>query len=63
MIEDSCYNNKNQDNGKFRQNMKDQFYTNENIAKLCIKSIIYLLPFTCDYLWVEPSAGNGVFFT
>ena len=50
-----------QDTGKFRINMKDQFYTNENVAKSCIQDIIRLLPFTNDYTWVEPSAGNGSF--
>lgn len=50
-----------QDTGKFRTNMKDQFYTNETVAKNCIQSIIDLFPFTCDYVWVEPSAGNGSF--
>jgi hypothetical protein len=50
-----------QDTGKFRTNTKDQFYTNENVAKSCIQSIISLLPFTRDYIWVEPSAGNGSF--
>jgi hypothetical protein len=50
-----------QDTGKFRTNMKDQFYTNKNVAKSCIKCIIDLLPFTSDYIWVEPSAGNGSF--
>ena len=52
---------KKQDTGKFRINMKDQFYTNETVAKSCIQSIINLLPFTSDYLWIEPSAGNGSF--
>ena len=41
--------------------MKDQFYTNENVAKSCIQTIISLLPITRDYIWVEPSAGNGSF--
>jgi len=50
-----------QDTGKFRTNMKDQFYTNENVAKSCIQRITSLLPFTSDYIWVEPSAGNGSF--
>jgi hypothetical protein len=50
-----------QDTGKFRINMKDQFYTKNSIAKSCIQSIIKLCPFVCDYLWVEPSAGNGSF--
>lgn len=52
---------KKQDTGKFRTNTKDQFYTNVNVAKSCIQSIIDLLPFTRNYLWVEPSAGNGSF--
>jgi len=50
-----------QDTGKFRTNMKDQFYTNENIAKTCINQITTLLPHTKKYVWVEPSAGNGAF--
>lgn len=50
-----------QDTGKFRTNMKDQFYTSEDVAKICIQRIISLLPFTSDYVWVEPSAGNGSF--
>jgi hypothetical protein len=41
--------------------VKDQFYTNENVAKSCIQHILTLLPFTTEYLWVEPSAGNGSF--
>lgn len=54
-------NSQKQDTGKFRINMKDQFYTNESVAKSCIKRIINMLPFTNDYLWIEPSAGNGAF--
>jgi len=54
-------NSQKQDTGKFRTNMKDQFYTNENVAKKCIQSIIDLLPITSDCVWVEPSAGNGSF--
>ncbi len=50
-----------QDTGKFRTNMKDQFYTNETVAKSCIQSITSLLPYTSHYVWVEPSAGNGSF--
>lgn len=50
-----------QDTGKYRINMKDQFYTNENVAKSCIQHITSLLPFTRDYIWVEPSAGKGSF--
>jgi hypothetical protein len=50
-----------QDTGKFRTNKKDQFYTNEAVAKACIQNIIRLLPFTENHLWIEPSAGNGSF--
>lgn len=50
-----------QDTGKFRTNIKDQFYTNVNVAKTCIKHITDLLPVTSNYLWIEPSAGNGAF--
>jgi hypothetical protein len=50
-----------QDTGKFRTNMKDQFYTDENVAKTCINQITTILPHTKKYVWVEPSAGNGAF--
>ena len=50
-----------QDTGKFRTNIKDQFYTNDNVAKQCIRSIINLLSNPEEFLWVEPSAGNGAF--
>lgn len=56
-----CNASQKQDTGKFRINVKDQFYTNENVAKSCIQHILTLLPFTSEYLWVEPSAGNGSF--
>jgi len=49
-----------QDTGKNR-NIKDQFYTNEVVAKKCIQEIIERKPETINYLWVEPSAGNGAF--
>jgi hypothetical protein len=50
-----------QDTGKFRINMKDQFYTDIRVAKSCITTIINMLPYTENYIWVEPSAGNGAF--
>lgn len=50
-----------QDTGKFRTNMKDQFYTSESVAKDCINIITTLLPVTSEYMWIEPSAGNGAF--
>ena len=52
-----------QDTGKFRTNLNDQFYTNDTIAKKCIQHIIELYPIgsLSEYLWIEPSAGNGSF--
>jgi hypothetical protein len=50
-----------QDTGKQRTNTKDQFYTNDRVAAFCVQRIIELLPLTREYLWVEPSAGNGAF--
>jgi len=61
-----------QDIGKYRTNTKDQFYTSPGVAKKCIEILISrlhnaalhspapVLPLS-SYLWVEPSAGNGVF--
>ena len=43
----------------------DQFYTNASVAKFCIEQIVSSLPAGVsvgDYLWIEPSAGNGAFF-
>jgi hypothetical protein len=51
-----------QDTGKFRKNTKDQFYTNVSVAISCIQCLITKLPYTTDYVWIEPSAGNGSFF-
>jgi hypothetical protein len=51
-----------QDTGKFRKNTKDQFYTNVSVATSCIQCLMTKLPYTKDYVWVEPSAGNGSFF-
>ena len=50
-----------QDTGKNRTNTKDQFYTNDRVAASCIQRIMELLPVTHEYVWVEPSAGNGAF--
>lgn len=50
-----------QDTGKFRKNVKDQFYTIPAVAKSCVQKIIDTLPETREYLWVEPSAGAGAF--
>jgi hypothetical protein len=58
-------NKQKQDTGKYRTNTKDQFYTSPSVAKKCIQHIIswlnYGAPSSSSYLWVEPSAGNGVF--
>jgi hypothetical protein len=48
-----------QDTGKFR-NQKDQFYTKESVAQSCIECIL-THPLAHQCLWVEPSAGDGVF--
>ena len=50
-----------QDTGKFRTNTKDQFYTDVSVARTCIQRIIDTIPGVADYLWIEPSAGNGAF--
>ena len=51
-----------QDTGKFRTNDKDQFYTKVDIAKKCISTILEIVPYINEYIWIEPSAGNGAFF-
>jgi hypothetical protein len=51
-----------QDTGKFRTNMKDQYYTKSAVAVKCISEIIKSCPQIDEtYQWIEPSAGNGVF--
>ena len=50
-----------QDTG-MKRNQKDQFYTNETVAKLCIQKIIETIPQVSEYFWIEPSAGSGAFF-
>ena len=62
-----------QDTGKYRKNTSDQFYTSESVAKSCVASIMdWLNDETSstknnsdddkeEYLWIEPSAGTGVF--
>ena len=50
-----------QDTGKFRQNMKDQYYTKATIAEQCVKKIHEVVEDSNTYQWIEPSAGNGVF--
>ncbi len=50
-----------QDTGKFRTNTADQFYTNVEVAKQCIRRIIATIPAASTYRWIEPSAGTGAF--
>ena len=50
-----------QDTGKYRVNLKDKFYTKNDVAKKCIDVIIEKYSKTNEYLWIEPSAGDGSF--
>lgn len=50
-----------QDTGKNRTNIKDQFYTAEHIATLCIQIILSVVENPEEYTWIEPSAGEGAF--
>ena len=51
-----------QDTGKFRINTADQFYTNVEVAKQCIRRILAAVPEAVrGYRWIEPSAGSGAF--
>jgi len=47
-----------QDTGLQRE-CKDQFYTCEHVAKMCIDILLRHVPTTIP--WIEPSAGQGVF--
>lgn len=47
-----------QDTG-LQRDCKDQFYTCEHVAKLCVDILLQHVPTTIP--WVEPSAGEGVF--
>ena len=48
--------------GKFRTDEKEQFYTDPKVAKKCIDIVLNLYPNLQNYLWIEPSAGNGSFY-
>jgi hypothetical protein len=52
-----------QDTGKFRTNMKDQFYTSPPVAEACMKDILVKCPQSRSLVWLEPSAGNGAFLS
>lgn len=50
-----------QDTGKNRENLKEQFYTKKSVAETCVKYIHEYIPNASKYYWIEPSAGKGVF--
>ena len=50
-----------QDTGIHRITTKEQYYTKDETAKDCVRCITTQILNISDYLWVEPSAGNGVF--
>lgn len=50
-----------QDTGKNRINLLDQFYTSNQIAISCIKDIQNIIQNYNNLTWIEPSAGNGSF--
>jgi hypothetical protein len=50
-----------QDTGKFRTNLKDQYYTKQTVAQKFVEMILSRVPEARSYQWIEPSAGNGVF--
>ena len=49
-----------QDTGLHRD-CKDQFYTCEHVAKMCVDILLRHVPTTIP--WIEPSAGQGVFLS
>ena len=52
-----------QDTGKFRTQLKDQFYTKPTVAAWFVQAILKALPWSAspEILWIEPSAGSGAF--
>jgi hypothetical protein len=55
--------NKTQNNTIYIKKSKlDQFYTSENISKLCYNQIIELYNLNTFDIFLEPSAGTGSFF-
>lgn len=52
-----------QDTGRFRTQLKDQFYTKPDVASWFLQAIRSTLQWSSDpsVLWVEPSAGSGNF--
>lgn len=62
LIEILCGGEEETLTGKFRTDEKEQFYTDPKVAKKCIDIVLNLYPNLQDYLWIEPSAGNGSFY-
>ncbi len=62
LIEIICGGEEETLTGKFRTDEKEQFYTDPKVAKKCIDIFLNLYPNLQDYLWIEPSAGNGSFY-
>lgn len=50
-----------QDTGKFRTDLTDKFYTKEAVAATCFEKIRSTCGDLSSWLWIEPSAGSGVF--
>jgi hypothetical protein len=48
---------------KVRDQGLDKFYTDPSYSKKCIEKVLELFPTTCWDLIVEPSAGNGSFYS
>lgn len=40
----------------------DQFYTRPEVAALCMERVYEILPIDEIKLWIEPSAGTGIFY-
>lgn len=59
--------NKKIDYSKYSYRDKDQFFTNPNLAKYCYNQTIIILSNYInnidEYVFIEPSAGDGVFFS
>ena len=50
-----------QDTGKKRKNLEDKYYTAPVVTAQCLTQLTPLLQNPGGFVWIEPSAGNGVF--
>jgi hypothetical protein len=50
-----------QDTGKFRTDLGDRYYTNPDVASLCITLAQSVIPNPGGLRWIEPAAGAGAF--